>query len=433
MKRTTIRNSTVGIIIFCTLSFVVIFIAGYYSLKRSFLSSPNRENGVLTWSDTISNQPVPESLLPMEKVITRFMEKWDVRGMQIAVSRNDSLLFTKGYGYADKEKGIPMQANTIMRIASSSKLITAAAVAKLVESAKLKLTDTVFGERGVLNNPEYTEAIADKRLLTVTVGNLLRHEGGFTLAAGDPMFNTRDIVHAKKLDNAPSNRELVRIVLGRRLGFQPGSGHRYSNFGYFLLSLIIEKVSGMSYWEYVEDKILNPAGVNGMRPATNYYEDKWPGEAKYYAPDDELVEEFKGNGRMVERPYGGTNMRGLMGAGGWLSSAADLCRFVAAIDGDNRFADILSPRSVKAMTLPTDSESERGFGWTKTDEKGNWMRSGTLSSGHSLIARFPDGECWVITMNTGVWRGFHFTRDLQNLVNRLRKDYSSLLPRQNIF
>ncbi len=368
----------------------------------------------------------------MEKDIERFMSKWDIKGMELAISRNDSLIFAKGFGWSDKEQGEMMEANHIMRIASASKLITASAIMKLVEDGKLSLDSKVFGENGILNRRDFTESIRDHRVDSITIEHLLRHEGGFTLGAGDPMFNTVELKKAKKLTKAPTNEELVRIVLDRRLGFQPGHGRRYSNFGYMLLSLVIEKVTGETYWDYVTENILHPAGVYGFMPATNYYEERNPKEVRYYSPDAELVEDINTPGKMVDRSYGGANINALMGAGGWCASAADLCRFVASIDGDTGLKDVLKPESVERMTAHKDKE-KICFGWTDSDEHGRWTRSGTLSSAHALIMRFPDGECWVITANSGVWTGYKFTRSLEGLVNTLRSRYSEHLPQRNLF
>lgn len=392
-----------------------------------------KKEAAVLWSDTISNKASDFMAdKELEADINRFMGKWDIKGMSIAVSRNDSLLFAKGFGFADREKGVPMEANSIMRIASVSKLITATAIMKLVETGKLNLKSRVLGAQGILNDRGFTEAIRDERIKDITVEDLLLHKGGFTLGAGDPMFNTAEIIKAKHLDRAPTNDDLIKIVMGRRLGFHPGAGRRYSNFGYMLLSRVIEKVSGMSYWEYVQQNILHPIGCYGFRPATNYYDLRHPREVKYYSPDSELVEEFNGSGKMVDRCYGGANINGLMGAGGWVASAADLNRFVASIDGTGVRKDILRTSSIDLMTT-FDKGEKMCFGWTETDGKGKMSRSGTLSSAHALVVKFADNECWVITMNSGVWTGFHFTRELERLIDRLRLKYSDKFPARNLF
>lgn len=431
MKRKNIKDSTIYIIIFCVVAFIAICAFSpkdtHSGDKQAKAADGNR------WIDTLANSSSDHTLLyPMEKEIEYFMSKWDIKGMSLAISRNDSLVFAKGFGWADKENGIRMEANSIMRIASASKLVTAAAIMKLVEQDKLKLENRVFGPHGILNRKDFTEAIKDSRVEDITVENLLRHQGGFTLGAGDPMFNTVEIKKAKKLAKAPTNEELVKIVLNRRLGFEPGNGRRYSNFGYMLLSLVIEKVSGQSYWDYVKYNILEPAGAYGFMPATNYYGERNPREVRYYSPDAEPVEDINTFGKMVDRCYGGANINALMGAGGWCSSAAGLCRLVAAIDGAPMVKDVLSPSSVKQMTAYEENE-KLCFGWTDADERGKWSRSGTLSSAHALIERFPDGECWVITTNSGVWTGFRFSRDLSRLIERLRGRYSCKLPSRNLW
>ena len=140
---------------------------------------------------------------------------------------------------------------------------------------------------------------------------------------------------------------------------------------------------------------------------------------------------------MDDRFYGGSNVHGLMGAGGWCASAADLARLVSAIDGDSRIPDVIGPSSVSAMTAhETDDKGDRinmARGWGIIDDNGKWTRTGTLSSTHTLIERFPDGECWVLITNSGVWTGHHFSREMSRLVDRLRERYSSLMPRRSLW
>lgn len=395
-------------------------------------SALGKHSGIV-WSDTLRNESSqsPE-LAGMDADIDRFMRRWDINGISFAVSRNDSLLFAKGYGIADRIAGTHVEPTTQMRIASVSKLITAAAVMKLVEERKLSLADRPFAPGGVLEHAGLLPEEYDCRIPDITVDHLLRHMGGFTLGAGDPMFTTADIIKAKHLDGAPDSRQLASIVLGRRLGFTPGSGRKYSNFGYMLLSLIIEQASGKTYWEYVDSALLRPAGAYAFLPATNYFKDRNLRETRYYGPDTVTVEEYNGSGRMVERVYGGSNVRGLMGAGGWTTTASDLARFVAAIDGHPGVKDILSAASIRQMTAFNPDEKV-ALGWSDITKEGRWTRTGTLSSTQSIVQRFPEGDCWVIITNTGSWRGFNFSRDLIRLIEQLRSRYSGSLPRQNLW
>ena len=231
------------LILFSMSVFILIHI--HYLFGVSCTKSPEKhveaKSGV-RWSDTLSNRAsFIASLAPMDNDIERFMRKWEIKGISFAVTRHDSLLYAKGYGMADVSAGKTMDASTIMRMASVSKLVTAVGIMKLCENGKLSLDSKVFGEDGILNDTVYTNAMRDPRMRDITVDHLLRHKGGFTLGAGDPMFNTKDIMAVKRLTTPPTNEELTKIVLGRRLGFTPGAGRRRSNFGYVALSLVPER------------------------------------------------------------------------------------------------------------------------------------------------------------------------------------------------
>lgn len=387
------------------------------------------------WSDTLTNaaSAIPE-LMPMDREIERFMARNGLKGMQIAVMDHDSLLYAKGYGWADEERGEKMTPTSMMRIASASKLITAVAIMKLVEAHKISLNSKVFGPQGILNDSIYTNALGDPRMQDITVDHLLMHSGGFGRGGGDPMFSVKDIVLRNKLKGAPTSEKLASLVLRRRLAFQPGSGRRYSNFGYLLLSLVIEKVSGQSYWDYVNEAVLTPAEAANFRSGTNYYADRHEGEVHYYGPDSTPVEEFNGSGRMVDRVYGGNDITGLKGAGGWVATAPDLLRVVASIDGYDGVPDLLSSGSISIMTeVDTANKQNMTRGWAEIEQDGSWIRTGTLSSSHAYVRLFPNGRCWAILTNSGNWRGSRFSRDLARLVSNLNARYGAQLPRRNLW
>ena len=113
------------------------------------------------------------------------MQEWNLRGASLAIMRNDSLLYAKGYGWADEEKGVKMEPRILLRLASVSKLITATGIMKLQEEGKLSLDDRVFGPDGILSDSTYTAAITDPGCFRITVEDLLRHKGGFTARLGD--------------------------------------------------------------------------------------------------------------------------------------------------------------------------------------------------------------------------------------------------------
>ena len=433
MKKSDIKKHTILIAGFAVLAFIVIHIIASRAAQDNSEEVIIADHQGTVWSDTLSNK---SSMLPatkkMDAEIRQFMDRWDIKGMSFAMTRNDSLLYAKGYGWADKEIKRGMEATSIMRIASASKLVTAVAVMKLIEEGKLTLDTKVLGHEGILNDTLLTASMSDPRMNDITIDHLLRHKGGFRSVMGDPMFRTKDIMAMEKLKTPPTNEELARIVLRRRLIFSPGAGRKYSNFGYMLLSLVIEKITGQSYWDFVTDSILRPSGIYNMRPATNYYSERHPREVKYYAADNELVEEYNGSGRLVERVYGERNVKGLVGAGGWTASAADLARLVASIDNYPVVDNILSPESVRLLT-EHDDHDKMSRGWSEADANGKWTRTGTLNSSHALIERFPNGECWVFITNSGVGKGPGFSRDLSRLVERLRPRYRDAFPHRNLW
>lgn len=385
-------------------------------------------------NDTLTNAMSDiEALAQMDRKIEKYLATWEIKGASLSIMRNDSLVYSKGYGWADMEKGERMTPKNILRMASVSKLITATGIMVLQEQGRLSLRDTVFGEHGVLNDSIFTASIRDKAIYGITVEQLLRHQGGFTCGRGDPMFSTKDIIRQFRLEGAPDHSTLVRCILTRPLGFKPGSWQSYSNFGYLLLSMIIEKVSGQDYETFIQENVLRPAGCYDMHLARNYYEEKYPDEVRYYMhAGSEKVEEYNLSGRMVERCYGGNDIHALSGAGAWCGSTAELCRFVASIDGKNEVRDIISQESVDLMTEYFDSQTY-SLGWNDTKPTGEWTRTGTFTGTSALVKYFPDGECWIMITNTSTWRGPGLARFTEKLFKDCREQFSSLLPQRNMF
>lgn len=373
---------------------------------------------------------IPE-LSGLDRRIRNYMNKWQIKGASLAITRNDSLLYAKGYGWADEENGIEMGPGHIMRMASVSKLITATGIMVLQDKGLLSIKDTVFGPSGILNDSLFIRTIKDRNYHKITVEHLLRHQGGFNR---DPLFSSRDVKHQLQLDHAPEKEDFYRLVLSRRLRFIPGSWQRYSNFGYLLLSDIIEKVSGKPYEQFIKEEVLRPAGCYDMHIAGNYYEDRRSNEVRYYTHDGDgkFIEEYNDSGRMVERCYGGNNIPLLSGAGAWCGSPAELSRLVASIDGDPRIQDIISRNSFLQMTEYLDTETF-SLGWNDTNPAKGWSRTGTLSGTSALVKHFPDGECWILITNTSTWKGPGQARYTDALFKQCRELYSDRLPERNLF
>ena len=373
------------------------------------------------------------SLTKMDREISTFMSKYDIKGMSVSIMRNDSLFYAKGYGLADAEKGTEMTPGTIMRVASVSKLITAVGIMKLQEQGKLSLSDKVFGPEGILCDTVYTSAITDKRYFDITVEHLLRHQGGFSTRAGDPMFSTLTMMAVHHLDAPPTHAQLIEGEIARKLKFDPGKSQDYSNFGYMILSEIIEAVTGQEYEKWMQKNVLKPAGCEDMHIAYNYYDKRYKNETRYHMhSNDDPVKEYTGSGRDVVRCYGGNDIRALAGAGAWVTSTPELMRLVASIDGRPWVPDILSAESVHEMTRYIDKNTY-GLGWNDTNPVVGWSRTGTFSGTNALVKYFPDGECWILVTNTGSWMGPRFSNYMTQLVSKLRGSYGKSFPARDFF
>lgn len=383
-------------------------------------------------NDTLSNSmsEIPE-LEGLDRKVEKYLHQWWMKGASLAIMRNDSLLYAKGYGWADEEEGRKMEPGNILRMASVSKLITAAGIMVLQDRDSLSIKDTVFGPGGILNDSTLNSVIKDRNYHKITVEHLLRHQGGFYR---DPLFSSRDVKHQMGLDCPPDKDDFFRLVLSHRLRFMPGEWEKYSNFGYLLLSEIIEKVSGKPYEQFICEDVLFPAGCFDMHIAGTYYSDKRENEVRYYTHDGDgkFIEEYNDSGIIVERCYGGNNIPLLSGAGAWCGSPAEIARFVASIDGRPEVEDIISAEAVAQMTEYFDKETY-SLGWNDTDPAKGWSRTGTLAGTSALVKYFPDGECWILITNTSTWRGPSQSRQTDNLFKQCRELYSDKLPIRNLF
>ncbi len=376
----------------------------------------------------------------VEKSVRSFMRKWEIAGASIAIAKDGKLVFARGFGFADTTARIETQPYSKFRIASISKLVTAAAIMKLQEEGKLSIHDKVFGNVGILNE-EYYSNPKDKRVYDITVAHLLSHEAGLTQRYGDHMFMPLLIADKMGVKPPVNIKTIIRYALDKRLHYTPGSGRAYSNIGYSILGLIIEKVSGKSYEEYCKNSILEPLGIYDMTLAGNLHSQKAPFEVTYYEPTDvALKPSIYGTGELVLPTYGGNDIQALGGAGAWLATAPDLMRILLAVDGFGSRQDILSDQSIRFMT-----DNKNGFapvGWKTTVYNGTWWRTGSFPGSAGMMKRQSDGIAWVVLFNSSSWNGPEIYSYINNLMYRIISqikewpdydlfDYSLPLPLNN--
>jgi CubicO group peptidase (beta-lactamase class C family) len=353
----------------------------------------------------------------IEKIVKSFLHKWTIAGASIAISKDGKLIFARGFGYADTASLTETQPYSQFRIASISKLVTAIGIMKLQEEGKLSLNDRVFGLDGILNDPYFSEP-KDKRVYSITVAHLLSHEAGWTQRYGDQMFMPLLVAEKMGLKPPVETKTIVRFALDKRLHYTPGSGRAYSNLGYSILGLVIEKVSGMKYEDYCRKEIFEPLGIYDMKIAGNLHSEKAPFEVTYYEPSDVVLKpSIYGTGEMVTPSYGGNDIRTLGGAGAWLATAPDLMRLLLAVDGFSSRPDILSDKSIRFMT-----DSNNGFapvGWKATIFNGTWWRTGSFPGSAGMMKRQSDGISWVVLFNSSAWNGPEIYSYISNMMNRV--------------
>ncbi|HKM93935.1 MAG TPA: serine hydrolase domain-containing protein [Prolixibacteraceae bacterium] len=362
----------------------------------------------------------------IDKQLLHFMSRAELKGISLAITHDEKLVFARSYGYANIENAEAMTPSHLFRIASVSKLITTVAVLKLVEENRLSLDDKVFGNNGLFNEKEYLN-IRDPKLKDITVLNLLNHSAGWTQCYGDPAFLPLAIARIMGVEPPITIDTYLKYVIERRLQYKPGTAYSYSNISFMFLGAIVEKVTGLKYEDYVRYHILYPNDIIDMHMARNSFEERYDNEVKYYEQQEsEMVLSSKGDSSYVQKVYGGNDIELLGAAGAWVVSASELAKLMTLIDGYDNVPDILLPETIALMT-----ESERPLGWSETNN-GYWYRTGNFAGSMAMIGRRPDGLQWVFLSNTRDWQGPGFYKQINQLMNRVLKKVDEW-PERDLF
>jgi len=357
-----------------------------------------------------------DDFLQCDAIVESFLHKWSIAGASVAIAKDGRLVYAKGYGYADTSNKTEVQPYNKFRIASISKLVTATAIMKLQEEGKLSVNDRVFGPQAILNDSSCCHP-RDKRVFDITIAHLLSHEGGWSQRWGDQMFMPQVVANQMNASLPVDINTIIKFALSKRLHFTPGTSRSYSNLGYSILGLIVEKVSGLPYSEYCRKEIFEPLGIYDMVPAHNLPDQKAPFEVTYYEPVGwPKRPSIYGGGELVPTPYGGNDIETLGGAGGWLATSPDLMRLLLALDGFDYNQDILSYESIHFMT--DQSNKFAPVGWKTTLIDGNWIRTGSFSGTAGIMKRQPDGISWVVLFNSSAWNGPEITSYINRMMSK---------------
>ena len=284
----------------------------------------------------------------------------DAPGAAVLVRRGNDVLLRAGYGMANLELGVPVQPGQVFRIGSVTKQFTAAAVLRLAEQGKLSLDDEIT--RFLPDWPTHGHRI--------TVASLLDHTSGITSYTGLPQW--RGLVRQDlTLDS------LLALFRDQPMAFAPGERWEYNNSAYVLLGAVIEKASGRSYEDYVEQELFAPLQLEHTR----------------YGRVEELVPGLVDGYQRIREgwaPAAYLSLTQPYAAGSLLSSVDDLDRWIGALK-DGR---VLSPASLErawtAGRLRSGLHTTYGFGWFVSDLYGE--RSIEHSGG---IHGFSSYQLWL--------------------------------------
>jgi len=288
----------------------------------------------LLGDDVVSTGKSRPELQPFDQVMIDFLKQHELPGAALAIGRQGKLIYARGYGLADVDARQPVQPESLFRIASISKPITAVAILKLVQEQRLKLDDKAFSF--VKLAPHLDDGVEpDARLADITIRQLLQHTGGWDRDKSfDPMFFS--VKFAKALDVAPPAQpeHVIRYMMGQPLDFAPGERYAYSNFGYCVLGRIIEAVTKQPYEKYVQAEILKPLSITTMRVGRTRLAGRLENEVRYYSKKpltgaSVFAEDL---GTQVPNPYGAWYLEAMDSHGGWIASAPDLVKFIMTFD-----------------------------------------------------------------------------------------------------
>jgi D-alanyl-D-alanine carboxypeptidase len=316
------------------------------------------------------------------------MKRHQIPGLSLAVLQKGKILKAKGYGFANVELNEPATAETVYQLASITKSFTATAVMQLVEDGKLTLNDKIAAHL-----PGLPKAWSE-----VTVWHLLTHTSGIK-------SYTQLAAIADNPQKEFSSGEMIALVADLPLEFRPGERYDYSNTGYYLLGLLIEKISGQRYGAFLDQRIFKPAGMTSTR--VNSFADLIPRRAAGYMLRDGGIR----NGILVNpsQPFA---------AGALVTSASDLAKWDAALYTDK----IVKQSTLQQMWTPAKlgngTMSNYGLGWGTREREGRRyvQHNGGIIGFSTHLRRGLDDGLTIIVLANLSGRGIYAEEIAESLV-----------------
>ncbi|PQO27775.1 serine hydrolase domain-containing protein [Blastopirellula marina] len=282
----------------------------------------------------VAGKPAPE-LAELDQAMLDFMKENDISAGSLSVMKDGKIVLHHTYGWQDEQRQVPIREDAMFRVASVTKPFTAAAIRKLIRDGQISLDSKVFrlagSDEGLLDFQPLGKP--DPRLKEITIDHLLHHRGGWDRdMVGDLTYREKEIAQAFGVASPPGREKTVRYVMGQPLQHDPGAKYAYSNIGFLLLGLIVEKVSGQSYQQFVQQHVMQPAGnsTNDWLLGRTFKSDQDPREP-YYDNDDVVENVFypaHSKQPHVKKPYGGFEVEARTSQGRIVASGVAVLRFL---------------------------------------------------------------------------------------------------------
>ena len=309
----------------------------------------------------------------IDEVVKRFMQRHNVRAATVAVRKDGSLIHSAGYTWA--EPGYPLTADdSLFRLASVSKAFACAGIQQLVDDGDLNLDDAIFPLLGITQAALSTQQ-PSRWINDISVRHCVDLQGGWDAQAAsfDAVFSMRKIARDLGLPGRASAWDIARYMYGEPLQFEPGTQSVYANIGYVLLGLVVEKISGQPFIDYVGTNVLNPIGATDVFVGATLRQDKRPNEVQYDDPN---------LGESAWDPYSEALVPSCYGGEGWVvESMATGGGLIASGPAVTQF---INHNAV----------------WGLDGRAAGFARSGGMAGVASLAVSRHDGIDWCYIFNT---------------------------------
>ena len=328
----------------------------------------------------------------VDAIAARILREQRLPSLSIAVASGTQVLLSKAYGKADLEDEVAAGPRTVYRIGSITKQFSAAAILRLVERHLVSLDDPIA---------RYVPALRD-RFGEVTVRHLLNHTSGIRSFTSLPGFAAK-----KRLDL--SDDELIDVFRNEDPDFAAGSNFLYNNSGYYLLAMIIERVSGQPYADFVREELFVPLNLED----TFACDDRRliPRRARGYTISAGTIE----NASFISLapPKGGGNL---------CSTATDLARWAQALAAGR----VIRAQSYRLMVEPGEMRDGRRIGYglglflANFNGQPEVSHGGAINGFSSHLGVFPASDLIVVTMTNAGWAALydgHLTREIVGAIS----------------